>query len=103
MIIINDYNPTWLKEFEAIRSSLVEILGPLARRIDHVGSTSVPGLGAKDVIDIQVTVETLSPQVTQRLIDAGYEYWEAITQDHVPLGEDDDPKWWAKRLFSQPK
>lgn len=103
MIVITDYNPEWPSEFEALRSALLEILGPLVLRIDHIGSTSVPGLGAKDVIDVQITVETLTPEVTQRLVEAGYEHWDAITQDHVPLGEDDDPKLWAKRLFNQPK
>jgi GrpB-like predicted nucleotidyltransferase (UPF0157 family) len=103
MIVINDYNPAWPTEFEVIRLSLLELLGPLALRIDHIGSTSVPGLGAKDVIDIQITVEALAPEVRHRLIEAGYEYWAAITQDHVPLGEDDDPKLWAKCFFNQPK
>jgi len=102
MITINDYNPAWPTEFEAIRLSLVDILGPFALRIDHIGSTSVPGLGAKDVIDVQITVEALASEVKQRLIEAGYEFWETITQDHVPLGEDDDPKFWAKFLFNQP-
>jgi GrpB-like predicted nucleotidyltransferase (UPF0157 family) len=102
MIVINHYNPAWPTEFEAIRSSLLDILGPVALRIDHIGSTSVPGLGAKDVIDIQITVEALTPEVRQRLIDAGYAYWDTITHDHVPLGADDDPKLWTKFLFNQP-
>lgn len=102
MIIIHDYKPTWPQEFEVIRASLLEILGPLARRIDHIGSTSVPGLGAKDVIDVQITVQALAPEVRQRLIEAGYAYWETITHDHVPLGEDENPELWAKFLFNQP-
>ena len=102
MLIINDYNPVWPAEFEAIRLSLSEILGPLALRIDHIGSTSVPGLGAKDIIDIQITVEALTPEVRNKLIDAGYEYYEAITQDHIPQGEENDPKLWAKWFFKQP-
>ena len=57
----------WPQEFETIRSSLQEILGGLALRIDHIGSTSVPGLGAKDVIDVQITVQALTPEVRQRL------------------------------------
>jgi len=101
-IIIDDYKPTWPQEFEVIRASLLEILGPLARRIDHIGSTSVPGLGAKDVIDIQITVQELGPEVRQKLIEAGYLYCEAITHDHVPLGEDDNPKMWEKLFFNQP-
>jgi GrpB-like predicted nucleotidyltransferase (UPF0157 family) len=102
IIIINDYNPLWPQEFETIRLSLQEILGGLALRIDHIGSTSVPGLGAKDVIDIQITVEALTPGVRQRLVDAGYACKEAITRDHVPLGEDDAPGLWAKFFFNQP-
>ncbi len=103
MIIINDYNPAWPGEFEILRLSLLEILGPMAVRVDHIGSTSVPGLGAKDVIDIQVTVRELKPEVRQKLVEAGYEHLEAVTHDHVPLGEDNDPKLWAKFVFTQPK
>ena len=103
MIIIGDYNPKWPAEFEAIRLSLLEVLRPLALRIDHIGSTSVPGVGVKDILDVQITVAALTPEVRQRLIEVGYEYCEAIAQDHVPLGEDDDPKLWTKFLFNQPK
>jgi GrpB-like predicted nucleotidyltransferase (UPF0157 family) len=101
-IVIHPYNPLWPQEFDAIRSSLREILGALALRIDHIGSTSVPGLGAKDVIDVQITVQSLTPEVRQRLVDAGYEYREANAHDHVPLGEDDNPRLWAKFCFIQP-
>jgi GrpB-like predicted nucleotidyltransferase (UPF0157 family) len=103
MIVIDNYNPAWPVEFEAIRRSLLEALGALALRIDHIGSTAVPRLGAKDVIDVQVTVAALTPEVRQRLIGAGYEHWEAITQDHVPSGEDTDRALWAKLLFGQPQ
>jgi GrpB-like predicted nucleotidyltransferase (UPF0157 family) len=61
------YKPTWPKEFEVLRLSLLEIFGPLALRVDHIGSTSVPGLGAKDIIDIQVTVRALT-KVGRRII-----------------------------------
>jgi GrpB-like predicted nucleotidyltransferase (UPF0157 family) len=101
-IIMRDYNPLWPQEFETIRLSLQNILGALALRIDHIGSTSVPGLGAKDVIDVQITVQALTPEVTQRLSEAGYEHRVAITHDHVPLGEDDAPGLWAKFFFNQP-
>jgi GrpB-like predicted nucleotidyltransferase (UPF0157 family) len=102
MIVIHDYNPGWTAEFDLIRSSLSEILGPLALRIDHIGSTSVPGLGAKDVIDVQVTVQALTSDVKEMLVQAGYEHWATLTQDHVPFGEDGDPRLWAKFTFSQP-
>jgi GrpB-like predicted nucleotidyltransferase (UPF0157 family) len=103
MIIISDYNPKWVEEFNDIRTSLLETLGPAALRIDHIGSTSVPGLGAKDVIDVQVTVQALTPKVKQRLVNAGYPCWETITHDHVPLGEDPNPRLWEKLLFNQPE
>ena len=88
MIVIHNYKPTWPEEFERIRSSLQEILGSSVLRIDHIGSTSVPGLGAKDVLDIQVTVQALTAEVKNKLIQANYKYCQKITQDHVPLGED---------------
>lgn len=101
MIIIGAYNPAWPIEFERLRSSLQATLGSLATRIDHIGSTSVPGLGAKDVIDIQVTVRELGPDVTRRLLDAGYTQCEEITHDHVPCGEDDSPALWGKLFFNE--
>jgi len=101
-IIIHTYNPIWPREFETIRSSLLEILGGLALRIDHIGSTSVPGLGAKDVIDVQITVQALTTTVRERLVEAGYQCRETITYDHVPLGQDEDPGLWAKFFFHPP-
>lgn len=102
MISIENYNPIWAKDFEIVRLDLLEILGDLALRIDHIGSTSVPGLGAKDIIDIQVTVSELGSELTHRLVDAGYQWFEEITQDHIPFGVDNDPKDWVKLTFSEP-
>ena len=102
MIIIKAYNPEWPKEYETIRAHLQDIFRSRAIRIDHIGSTSVPGLGAKDVIDIQITVQELSPKIIQKMVNAGYEHLGNITHDHVPLGEDSDPKLWEKLIFVQP-
>jgi len=103
MIIIKPYDPQWATDFESIRAALSELLGTRVVKIDHIGSTSVPGLGAKDVIDIQVTVQELSPKITQKLVNAGYEHWANITRDHVPAGEAENPKLWEKLFFSQPQ
>jgi GrpB-like predicted nucleotidyltransferase (UPF0157 family) len=46
----------WAAEFSAVAGALAEVLGSTAVRIDHIGSTSVPELPAKDVVDVQVTV-----------------------------------------------
>jgi GrpB-like predicted nucleotidyltransferase (UPF0157 family) len=56
---ISSYNPRWVLEFESERDRLARVLGALACRIDHHGSTAVPGLEAKPVIDIQVSVDEL--------------------------------------------
>jgi GrpB-like predicted nucleotidyltransferase (UPF0157 family) len=56
------YNQGWPRRFGAWRGRLAELLGPVALRIEHVGSTSVPGLAAKPVVDIQVSVADLSDE-----------------------------------------
>lgn len=102
MIEIIAYDPAWPDEFERIQAPLKTILGDLALRIDHIGSTSVPGLGAKDIIDIQVTVREFSPQIRQRLSRSGYQFRADITHDHLPCGADRDPRLWEKMYFMQP-
>jgi len=53
------YDPRWPAAFETEAARLRAALGPLALRVDHHGSTSIPGLGAKPIIDIQVSVATV--------------------------------------------
>ena len=61
MIDIHPYDPSWPIEFERERARLLLALDPLALRIEHHGSTAVPGLAAKAVIDIQISVRELHP------------------------------------------
>jgi GrpB-like predicted nucleotidyltransferase (UPF0157 family) len=93
MITIVSYKPTWPDEFMAIGRQLRHALGDLALRIDHIGSTSVPGLAAKDRIDIQITAESLHPSIEQALQTAGYKRLEHITKDHLPPGSTDEADW----------
>ncbi|BBM86748.1 GrpB family protein [Candidatus Uabimicrobium amorphum] len=79
-IKIVDYNPNWPQEFAKIAQDLRQIL-PKAIRIDHIGSTSVPNLGAKDIIDIQVTVRELDPQILETLRKNDYQIREHIQKD----------------------
>jgi GrpB-like predicted nucleotidyltransferase (UPF0157 family) len=58
---IHDYQEAWVLEFRNLGSALREVLGDVATRIDHIGSTSVPGLAAKPIIDIQISVSELEP------------------------------------------
>lgn len=101
MIAICDYQPAWPQEFALLAVALQETLGPLALHIDHIGSTAVPGLGAKDVIDVQITVQSLTEEVWQRLNDAGYRPFPGIRRDHTPQGADLDPALWAKFFFNE--
>jgi len=92
----------WPAEFEMIAAALRAALGDLALRIDHIGSTSVPGLPAKDVIDIQVTVRALDRALlAPALAQAGFVDRE-IAQDHRPPGAHGSDLDWQK-LFFQPR
>jgi GrpB-like predicted nucleotidyltransferase (UPF0157 family) len=61
-VTILDYQLRWPAEFARLAAQLRTVLGPTAIAIDHVGSTSVPGLAAKDCIDIQVRTATVDEQ-----------------------------------------
>ena len=68
-----EYNPAWPSEFENLAGNLDSLFGGLALAIDHIGSTSVPGLAAKDCIDVQVRVNVLhEAQLSERLAAAGF-------------------------------
>jgi GrpB-like predicted nucleotidyltransferase (UPF0157 family) len=81
-IVIAPYDPQWPVEFETERVRVSAALGRLARRIDHNGSTAVPGLDAKPIIDIQISVDELEPIDTyaKPLANLGYV--------HVPHADD---------------
>jgi GrpB-like predicted nucleotidyltransferase (UPF0157 family) len=104
------YQPTWPAEFVEIALPLRRALGELALRIDHIGSTAVPGLAAKDVIDIQITVATLPASGTHRGDDAllapmtslGYVYKAEIFRDHAIPGFTGPDSEWEKWYFHQP-
>jgi GrpB-like predicted nucleotidyltransferase (UPF0157 family) len=103
-IEIVPYDPRWPVEFRGVGMPLRKIMGDLAVRIDHIGSTAVPGLAAKDVIDVQVTVATLDAgALVPALAPLGYALWEDITGDHVPPGRDDPQEEWRKLFFRAPQ
>lgn len=73
-VIVEPYNKIWVSEFEKIKAELEYSLGGLCIGIEHVGSTSVKGLSAKPIIDIDAVIEdyTVFPEVIQRLDSIGY-------------------------------
>jgi GrpB-like predicted nucleotidyltransferase (UPF0157 family) len=56
-IVIEDYDPAWAGQFAAASAQLSQALGDQIISIEHVGSTSVPGLAAKPIIDIDLSIE----------------------------------------------
>jgi GrpB-like predicted nucleotidyltransferase (UPF0157 family) len=79
---IVEYDPQWPKEFEFEAQRLSRALGTLVGCIEHIGSTAVPGLPAKPIIDIQIVVqnETASQQCRPILLEHGYT--EAVAPIH---------------------
>ena len=99
-IEIVPYKHEWNDEFRALAARLRAGLGDLVLRIDHIGSTAVPGLPAKDVIDIQVTVASLDlvEPIREGVARAGFVLNEWVTQDHRPPGEEGPEEDWFKRF-----
>ena len=59
-IVVSDYDPAWSAMFEHERTSLHAALDPFVLTIEHIGSTAVPGLAAKPIIDLQASVRSLA-------------------------------------------
>ena len=101
-VVIVEHRGAWRGEFEAIASELRGLLGAEALRIDHIGSTAVPALAAKDIIDVQVTVSRLDGGIAERLIAAGFTTpTHVVRHDHVPSGFDAAADDWRKLFFMQ--
>jgi GrpB-like predicted nucleotidyltransferase (UPF0157 family) len=104
-VVVQPYDPVWAVRGAQLAALLRAALGPLALRVEHIGSTAIPGMAAKPVYDLQVSVADLAeaaaafdgPLAAHGLARAPWE------QDHVPAGYDDPPERWAKRLWNKPE
>ena len=65
-VVLCEYDPAWPRRFEELERQLRSVLGSVALHIDHIGSTAAPGLPAKPVIDVQVSVANLENEGTYR-------------------------------------
>ncbi|NYE94747.1 GrpB-like predicted nucleotidyltransferase (UPF0157 family) [Psychromicrobium silvestre] len=74
-LIIEDYNPAWPVQYQEHRDRIATALGGTAKLIEHIGSTSVPGLGAKPIIDVLVTVADITAEENylDQLLALGYQ------------------------------
>lgn len=104
-------DPIWQEQAARIISRLNTACGQRAVRIDHIGSTAVPGMDAKDVIDVQITVASIdvADELVEDLLRAGYPRVESVTAD-VPkrdarstdrrFDHDADLALWHKRFHA---
>jgi GrpB-like predicted nucleotidyltransferase (UPF0157 family) len=82
IIEVKDYDTSWPAKFQMERDKIVACLGDAVIAIDHIGSTSVPGLKAKPVIDIMVSVRELDLGAVKELL-------LSLDYAHVPIDDDD--------------
>jgi GrpB-like predicted nucleotidyltransferase (UPF0157 family) len=88
-IHVVDYDPRWPALFEAEAARVRDALGTMIRRMEHIGSTAVPGLDARPIIDIQIGVESVDKALHEAVppLEAmGYSYWaDKSHQEHLIL------------------
>lgn len=100
-ILVDAPRDEWTARGLALTARLRHDLGPAAVRVEHIGSTSIPGMPAKPVIDLQVSVVDLDAPLDAPLEALGLSR-QPFVHDHVPAGLTDDPGRWAKRMWSGP-
>ena len=90
---IAPYDPAWPGLFEEESARIEAALGDQVTRIEHVGSTAVPGLGAKPVVDIQVSVRSMVPRTAyaDALVQLGYRWaLDPWTDEHEFFSRDEN-------------
>lgn len=75
-VVVRDYDPQWPRDFETLCARVWPVVEDFALAIEHVGSTSVPGLAAKPIIDLDVVVRSQEGvlMTVDRLIAINYAY-----------------------------
>ncbi|MCH2158537.1 MAG: GrpB family protein [Oleiphilaceae bacterium] len=117
-VILEEYDPSWVSKFEAEKQYLMAIAGEWHYgSIEHVGSTAVPGMVAKPVIDVMFGVKSLeeSKPAIEALVNNGYEYWpyktevmhwfckpsDAFRTHHLHLIPFESPLWQERIRFRE--
>ncbi len=98
------YKPSWADEFAALGKTIRDKLPEPSWRIDHIGSTAIIGLAAKDRIDIQISLGSGEDfdEVGIRLSNLGYQEVAENRSDHIPLFGPFEIENWQKRYFRPP-
>jgi GrpB-like predicted nucleotidyltransferase (UPF0157 family) len=116
-VVLAEYDPRWPERYQHERERILRAIGEYVVAIEHIGSTAVPGLGAKPIIDMMVAVRSLgrdAPACVEPLSRLGYEYvprpdfkdsvffchgvWGPSTR-HLHLTEYSSAFWNEKLLF----
>jgi GrpB-like predicted nucleotidyltransferase (UPF0157 family) len=100
-VLVVPYDARWPGWGVAEIGTLRAALGPVIVHAEHIGSTSIPGMAAKDVLDLQLSVRDLDEAAAAfegPLAELGYER-KPFEHDHVPAGDDSDPELWSKRYW----
>jgi GrpB-like predicted nucleotidyltransferase (UPF0157 family) len=116
-VVLVEYDSHWPERYQYEKNRILHALGERVVAIEHIGSTAIPGLGAKPIIDIMVAVRSLAddlPQCIEPLRRLGYEYvsrpdftdsaffchgaWGPSTR-HLHLTEYGSVFWHDKLLF----
>ncbi len=84
---LQDYDQNWVKKFDELKLLLQSIFGSKALKIEHVGSTAIPGMKAKPIIDILVVVEKMEKFLEQKekMVSLGYEWGENYIAPNTQL------------------
>jgi GrpB-like predicted nucleotidyltransferase (UPF0157 family) len=99
---VRPYDPAWLHRGQAWAVELRRALAPLALRADHIGSTAIPGMAAKPVFDLQISVADLDEAAQAfdgALAQRGFER-RPFERDHVPAGSSEPAERWVKRMWA---
>lgn len=105
-LAVVDPDPDWPAQAARLLARVRHALGDVALRADHIGSTSIPGLPAKDVIDLQVVVEQLDvleePATRAALAQVGLLVPDRVwhDHDHAADGEDAPAPSWPKKIVA---
>jgi len=102
MIELTYFKNEWEHLFDDFRDKIFSDLSGIVKQIEHIGSTSINDMKAKDIIDVQIGVSSFDiiDEVKSTLKSMDFEHLALIKQDHVPFHEFDYfERGWEKRFF----
>jgi GrpB-like predicted nucleotidyltransferase (UPF0157 family) len=112
-VVIVEHDPAWSSTFAELRAIYIAAVGDVALACEHVGSTSVPGLAAKAVLDIDIVIESMDrfPAVVAALAPLGYSHRGDLgVRDREAFGREDEQvprdgsgrRWMSHHLYVCP-